>query len=691
MKVQAKKQVSLYSEQSLSRQLTHCATGKNHEDNQIRYVTFHSLLVQRSRCSVLGDNFVSEAADDEQPSYAGCMSGTRQSVLSKFVVWVKENPMAIFWLAGMAGTGKTSIAVTLCRMLHNDPEVLLGAGYFCSRSAGSIARTDVRRILPTLAALIAGKSQPFAEALATQLENDRRVGHKPVAEQIDLLLRKPLAVLSSSPIPIVFVIDALDECSNELELAELLRLLVDFECDAKVKFILTSRPELHIRGTPISNPNHNTILQLHTISLEEVTSDIRLYISSTLIKTVAEVEWYTRHDIELLVKLSGGLFIFASTVLKYILDPDDDEERQDRLRKATSAAASGTAATAAIDKVYELVLTEASRSDTVDSDELERMKRILACILVARAPLSVEALASLIEIKPGRLRTSLRRLHSLVQLPDDDAQPGLRMLHASFGDYLNDRAPPKLKIATTLGHDVLARGCLRRMACDDLCFNISRSISSFQPNPESASDWIPLSLVYACIHWAHHIDAASVRSAFDEAVGRNFRGKFLFWLEVLSVLNKFGISAGLLRIASSAVSQFFAFGCTQPIGNRLLYLLSRGFFAMPTRLWQHRTQLSLRAHRTYTSLRFHLRPKTPLCIKTLRRSALEWSLSQRSGSTATVAASLQLLLDMREMSTRSRTLTMAACLRQARTMVPFASGTPGLVMRPSHRYRATMD
>jgi len=507
----------------------------------------------------LGDNFVSEAADDEQPSYAGCMEGTREGVLTKFVAWVKDDPMAIFWLAGMAGTGKTSIAVTLCRILRNEPAVLLGGGYFCSRSAGSIARTDVRRIIPTLAALLADKSQGFAEALAAELENDRRVGHKPVAEQVDLLLRKPLAALSPSPIPIIFVIDALDECSDELELAELLRLLTDFECDTKVKFILASRPELHIRGTPISNPNHNTILQLHTISLEEVTSDIKLYISSTLIKTVAEGEWYTDQDVELVVKLSGGLFIFASTVLKYVLDPDDDEERQERLRKATSAAATGTAATAAIDKVYELVLNESSRSDMVDVDELERMKRILACILVARAPLSVEALASLIEIKPGRLRASLRRLHSLVHLPTDDTQPGLRMLHASFGDYLNDRAPQNLKIATTLGHDVLARGCLRRMACDDLCFNISRSISSFKPNPESAPDWIPLSLIYACLHWAHHIDAASVRSAFDEAVERNFRGKFLFWLEILSVMGKVGIAAGLLHIAGSAVSQFDGF------------------------------------------------------------------------------------------------------------------------------------
>jgi len=36
------------------------------------------------------------------------MAGTREGVLNKFVAWVKDDPMAIFWLAGMAGTGKTS-------------------------------------------------------------------------------------------------------------------------------------------------------------------------------------------------------------------------------------------------------------------------------------------------------------------------------------------------------------------------------------------------------------------------------------------------------------------------------------------------------------------------------------------------------------------------------------------------------
>jgi len=474
-------------------------------------------------------------------------------VLSKFIAWVQNDPLSIFWLAGMAGMGKTSIAVTLCRMLRADPTVYLGGGYFCSRSAGSIARTDVRRILPTLAVLLASQSPEFAESLAVELENDDNLGHKPVADQIDPLLRRPLVTLASSSRPVVFVIDALDECSNERELAELLGLLADFQCDTKVKFILTSRPELYIRGTPISNPNHNTILHLHTISMEEVRSDIELYISSTLKKAAPVATWYTDHDIGLLVKLSGGLFIFSSTVLKYVLDSDEDEDRQDRLRQATAATPTDTTATSSIDMIYELILEDASRPNIVGKVELERIQRILSCILTARAPLSVDDLAALINVTPGMLRGSLKRLHSLVYIPAENGVPGLRTLHASLGDYLFKRRPQHIRIAPT-GHDVLARACLQRFAQDDLYFNISRCLSSFMPNPATVPDWIPPSLVYACLHWAHHIDAASDRSAFDEDIERAFRPKFLFWLEVLSILGKIGLASGLLRIAGSVVS-----------------------------------------------------------------------------------------------------------------------------------------
>jgi len=512
--------------------------------------------------AALRQHHVPGAAFEAHSREVGCMPETRVQLLEAVSTLLKTRTGPhMVWIAGMAGTGKTSIALTLCRMLWVDTSVYLGGTFFCSRSAGSIERTHVQRIVPTLATLLARQFPAFASSLVIQLAGTPDVAHWSVRDQVDRLILQPLETLATYTSQMVFVIDALDECSNTSQMAELIDAIADFKCTLPVKFLLTSRPEMHIRTTPISNPVLSSILRLHTVNPEQVTADIHLYIGTKLAQASKAAQWYSAQDVEALVSRSCGLFIFASTVLSYILNRGNDAGRRERLRKATTAFARSTVATNSLDRMYELVITDASRSDQVDTDELESMGKILACVLTARASLSVRALADLIGSSPETLRGSLERLHSLVNLPEDDTESGVRTLHASFGDYMLERAADHIRLAPSLGHDLLAAGCLRRMGWSDLRFNISCSRSSYKPNAEFRPDSIPLSLMYACLHWAHHIDAASTRSAFDQMVGGTFRRKFLFWLEVLSITGRVGFASGHLRIASSAVSEYL--GCTQ--------------------------------------------------------------------------------------------------------------------------------
>jgi len=512
----------------------------------------------KSDPTALGQHYLPGATFEAQPVNAGCMPGTRVRFLEEVLALLTTSTGPhIAWVTGMAGTGKTSIALTLCRMIWANITVFPGGSFFCSRSTGTIERTDVQRIIPTLAMLLARQLPVYATALARQLAVHPDAAHWSVDSQVERLLTLPFEELGRPDGPIVFVIDALDECSDHGKLVELIDALADFKSLNSVKFLLTSRPEMFIRRTPISNPNLSSILQLHTIDPAQVTADMHLYIDKTLARASGTTAWYTQLDIEALVQQSCGLFIFASTALKYILDRANDEGRRDRLRKVTSAIGHGMALTAPLDQIYELVLTAASRPDRVDDDELTDMRRVLACILTARASLSIRALADLIEVSPGNLRGTLERLPSLVYVPDNDIEPGIRTLHASFGDYMFDRAASHIRIIAAFGHDILASGCLRRMAQDDLCFNVSRSQSSFEPNTEDAPDWIPLSLLYACLHWAHHLDAASDASALGEEVGQVFQEKLLFWLEVLSVTKKLSVASGLMRIGESVVSILF--------------------------------------------------------------------------------------------------------------------------------------
>jgi len=118
--------------------------------------------------------------------------------------------------------------------------------------------------------------------------------------------------------------------------------------------------------------------------------------------------------------------------------------------------------------------------------------------------LSVSALSDLLDIPANDLRAGFSYLHAVVYVPDGDSEPGLRTLHASFGDYLFGRAPSAFRIASSLGHVILARGCLHVMV-QRLHFNVSMSHSSYKPNRSTTPKTITLSLEYACLQWVYHV------------------------------------------------------------------------------------------------------------------------------------------------------------------------------------------
>jgi len=117
------------------------------------------------------------------------MVGTRVQVLQEIKDWIKDFDLpSIFWLAGMAGSGKTTIATTVSSLASDDPAIILGGSFFCSRSAGLQAQRDVRCIIPTLARLLARQSIEFGYALADELTRDPEVLHKQVRIQVETLL-----------------------------------------------------------------------------------------------------------------------------------------------------------------------------------------------------------------------------------------------------------------------------------------------------------------------------------------------------------------------------------------------------------------------------------------------------------------------------------------------------------------------
>jgi len=496
------------------------------------------------------------------------MDKTRVRILNEIEAWIKDpDTQRICWIAGMAGTGKTTIAKTVCKRASSDPDIILGGSFFCSRT-GIAAQREIRCVVPTLVQLLARQSAEFSFALADKIARDNDLQHKHVTVQIEQLLYVPLIALKDSPKTVVFVVDALDECGGETAssdeeshqaVSEMLEALVTSSSSSAklpIKFLVTSRPEVHVRETPVSNADFSQILRLHAVNKQEVDADIHRYITETLTTKLSDKQTirakFTNDVIEDLVQICDGLFIVAATALKHTFGAGAVAVEA-RFKKLLNDSRDGlnVRVAAPLDRMYEAILEEAAREDQSGS-----MLQLLASILTARVTLSVTELADLLAQESSDVRESMYRLHAVVDVPDDNDAPGVRTVHASFGDYLFERAPDRIRISRAFGHDTLAHACLEAMD-RQLCFNVSKSASSYEANPAFKPDSIRLSLQYACMHWAHHVAVSSKASALDLAINSLFRPNLLSWLEVLSVLDKVGLASGLLMIAGSAVSPVF--------------------------------------------------------------------------------------------------------------------------------------
>lgn len=528
----------------------------------------------KSHFTALKERHVPQAAFDAQ-SNTGCMDKTRVRILKEIEAWIKDpDAQPICWIAGMAGTGKTTIAKTVCERVSADPEIMLGGSFFCSRTAGA-AQRDIRCVVPTLAQLLSRQSAAFSCTLAAEIGRDPDLQHKHVMVQVKLLLYTPLLALKDSTKPILLVIDALDECGSETvdldeeshqSVSELLEALVNSSSSSTklpVKFLLTSRPEIYIRETTVSDKEVSQILRLHAINKEEVDADIHWYITESLNTRLSNKPsiraMFSESVVENPVQLCDGLFIVASTTIKHTFGAGA-ALAEVRYKKLLNDSRDGLHArvTGPLDRMYEVILEDAARQD-----DRAALLQLLAALLSARMALSVAALAGLLALEPCDVRERLSPLHAVVELPEDDNVPGLRTIHASFGDYLFGRASSHIRIPRSLGHETLAHACLHVMAMQ-LHFNISQSRSSYEPNPTNKPCWIASSLEYACLEWIYHVAAyrpyngntTSSAPVFDAKVNEIFRPKFLFWLEVISVLHKVGLASGLLLMAISVVSCF---------------------------------------------------------------------------------------------------------------------------------------
>ncbi|KAH7338678.1 WD40-repeat-containing domain protein [Rhizoctonia solani] len=487
----------------------------------------------------------------------GCTPETREKVQESLQAWARDPTGAkIYWMNGMAGTGKTTIAYSLCSWLEDN--LLLGASFFCSRILSSCR--DLTQIVPTIAYQLANYSYAYRSALCTILEDDPDASSRNVTRQFDKLLKGPLSQMKDAmPEGVVIVIDALDECQDHYGVRLMLEVLLRLATTLPLKFFVTSRPEPSIYDK-MSSPSGSSpsMLHLHDIEQSIVQEDIKKYLFEVLGSMSPSP---SPDQIENLAKQAGKLFIYAATAARYILPDAAHVDSSARLRAMlqVNADSSGTGKHKKkykeLDMLYATILSAALNEDILEDEELLVMKNVLSTILCAREPLSARTVASLLGLTEQQVLSTLQPLRSVLHV--SEGGESISALHASFPDYMFNLSRSGSFYCDIKAHNgQMAEWCFDVMD-KELRFNICQLESSYVLDKDvpdlvdRVKRLITAALLYACRYWGQHIQLGISSTILHSRLLSFVSKKVLFWMEVLNLSGNISIGQSLILCAQN--------------------------------------------------------------------------------------------------------------------------------------------
>ncbi|KAG9089542.1 hypothetical protein FS749_001246, partial [Ceratobasidium sp. UAMH 11750] len=486
-----------------------------------------------------------------------CITGTRVKIIDELVSWARESDVGprLAWVHGLAGLGKSSVATSVCRRL--DDQHVLGCSFFCKRD--NLELRDPRRVLTTIIYGLGLRWGAYRDAVVSVIREDPEISSKHLQPIYDSLVAKPLQRISAEKRPrgtLIVVVDALDECGDVTTRRQLLACLRGLsELAPWLRLVATSRPDRDIQEffRP-TEPNWYT--EFNILNYDALT-DIRVFLQARLADTPDKDDWPT-DVVEKLSLHSNGLFIWAQTASRFILDGFDTIKRLGQVLDGIQVGDSS----AQLDILY----TTAVKTSALDGadDNLEYTLKCLGIVVATatRTPLSISSLALLLQghIHPSVLRRVLESLSSVIYV-DRKQEEAVRISHPSFMDFITNRSRSNnLCVDLDEQNTILSLCCLNTMG-NSLRFNIcgletSDLLNSYVPNLEArVQDAIRPHLQYSCLYWSSHVAEANL--AVLEKPLRSFlfgRG-LVYWLEVLSLLGIFSVApACLLRFIACCSS-----------------------------------------------------------------------------------------------------------------------------------------
>ncbi|KAG9047372.1 hypothetical protein FS837_002425, partial [Tulasnella sp. UAMH 9824] len=376
---------------------------------------------------------------------ATCLNGTRVDVLNRIDAWMEGESTAerVFWIRGMAGRGKSTIARTVTSRWKDRAT----CATFHVRRGRDATNEQVLCALARQLAL--SPRTEVASAILASVRANENAAHQSLEDQFQKLLIEPLQSLNHPSRPLVLVVDALDEFQDTQYPVEFIDLIHDHtsKLPANIKFLLTSRPEATLLNAVREGWQ---IADLDTIADTDVNADIKLFVEAEFSairqkrgkKHQLDDTWPSAGDIAEVVKMSQGLFQWARTATAYIGERSPDR----RLRELLSSPSRGDR----LGDLYFGILSKAFDVRNVHSDRRELLSWVLGTLVVTPHPVTPDVVTFLYadhmtfkgqnqdELVDFLREDILGDLTSLIHVPENPSEP-MGLLHTSIRDFLTDQ------------------------------------------------------------------------------------------------------------------------------------------------------------------------------------------------------------------------------------------------------------
>lgn len=479
----------------------------------------------------------------------------------------------MFWLNGMAGTGKSTISRTIAQTFADNGQ--LGASFFFK--SGERDRGKALMFFTTITAQLVSRVPVLTPYVRNAIDAEPKISEKPLKEQFEKLIFQPLSQMQLTPTQVsklVIVVDALDECEREGDIKNILYLLAQTQYlkTFHMRIFLTSRPDLPVRlgFKKLSADAHQDVV-LQDIPQATIEHDISAFLKDEFTKIKEDynclhspdsslaLDWPGEENIQALTEMAVPLFIFAATVCRFVGDNRWDPRKRlaDVLKYQTSSQASK------LDRTYLPVLDQLLVDLTVSEKEsiAQEFQEIVGSIVILAEPLSTSSLARLLGIAKETIDCRLDLLHSVLSIPDNQDSP-VRLLHLSFREFLLD--PEKQRkspfwVDEREKHEIIASRCLELMSrpeClrEDICHLESPGKLRREIDGQTMDKCLPADLRYACRYWVDHLEQSGKRIRDQDAVHIFLQEHFLHWVEALGLIGKISESIALIGTLQSLVT-----------------------------------------------------------------------------------------------------------------------------------------